>query len=114
MSRRTVERNLTSSLTTFRILEDTGAYEHPDTGLTTRQVRRETWSVEPDDPQSARGETHWTTEMSRQGWSVRTESYVTMSCTRTHWNVLASVIAYEGSAEIHRKDWDRQFPRDFM
>ncbi|ESR26961.1 CocE/NonD family hydrolase [Lutibaculum baratangense] len=113
-SRRTVERNLTSNVTTSRILEDTGAFEHPDTGLTTRQVRREAWTVDPDDPLTARGETHWTAEMSREGWRIRTESYLTLSCTSAHWIIQGTVVAYEGESEVHRKNWDRQIPRDLM
>ena len=31
--------------------------------------------IDPDDPLSAHGETHWTQTLSRNGWSVRTETF---------------------------------------
>ena len=45
------------------IHEDTGLYEHPGTGLATRQIREEKWSIAPDDPLSMTGDSTWICDM---------------------------------------------------
>ncbi|ESR24559.1 CocE/NonD family hydrolase [Lutibaculum baratangense] len=112
--RRTVERNLVDGRTTYRVFEDSGAREATETGPTTRLVRREIWTIDPDDPLSARAEAHWTAETSRGDWRIRTETFASLSCTAGDWIVSASVLAYEGDRRIHRKVWSRVIPRDHM
>ncbi|KAB0682530.1 CocE/NonD family hydrolase [Aureimonas leprariae] len=114
-SRRSVERDLQRGLTNYRVFEDTGLAEHPETGLATRQVRDEFWTIAPDDPLSMTGTSRWTTEMRRaDGWSVRTKSLARLSCTRNDWVIAAEVVAYEGDEPIHTKRWSRTIPRDLM
>ncbi|KQT64092.1 MULTISPECIES: CocE/NonD family hydrolase [unclassified Aureimonas] len=114
VSRRSVERDLMAGVTRYRLLEDTGLYEHPDTGLSTRQVREETWTIAPDDPLSMVGETRWSTEMQRaDGWTVTTRTLASLSCTATDFHISAEARAYEGEREVHVKTWDTAIPRDF-
>ncbi|GGE13617.1 peptidase [Aureimonas endophytica] len=114
-SRRSVERDLQAGVTRYRLFEDTGLAEHPETGLSTRQVREEVWTIAPDDPLSMTGTTLWTTEMRRtDGWNTRTESVARLSCTASDWIVSASVTAFEGETEVHRKDFGETIPRDLM
>jgi putative CocE/NonD family hydrolase len=115
MTRRQVTRDLSASRTDYQILEDTGLFEHPGTGLSTRQLRDEIWSISPDDPLSMSGTAVWTCDMSRQGWSVRTVSTAKISCTATDWRVSASVKAFEGDSQISEKIFEeRLIPRDLM
>ncbi|MCF3641913.1 CocE/NonD family hydrolase [Rhizobium sp. TRM95111] len=111
---RGVERDLTNGLTEYSIYEDTGLCEHPGTGLATRQLRDETWSIAGGDPLSMTGTATWTCDMQREGWFVRTLSTATISCTATDWLVCAHVRAFEGETQIFEKHFEKAVPRDFM
>ncbi len=113
-TKRSVTRDLSANRTDYRIHEDTGLFEHPDTGLATRQLREETWSIKPDDPLSMTGISTWTCDMHREGWSVRTVSTSRIACTATDWLINASVIAYEGERQVFEKTFEKVIPRDLM
>jgi uncharacterized protein len=111
---RSVTRALDGSSTAYRILEDGGRHEHPATGLSTREVRDETWTIGGDDPLSLKGEALWTIEKDREGWSVRTESRLALACTATDWLISGEVAAFEGGREVFRRPWAERVPRDHM
>jgi hypothetical protein len=114
-TKRQVIRELSANRTEYRIHEDTGLFEHPDTGLSTRQVRDETWSISPDDPLSMTGQSTWTCDMQRPGWSVTTVATASIGCTATHWIIAATVIAHEGGIKIFEKDFgETAIARDLM
>ncbi|MCW4115350.1 CocE/NonD family hydrolase [Aurantimonas sp. MSK8Z-1] len=113
-TRRRVTHDLTLGRTLYEIHEDTGLAVHPDTGLAARQVRSETWSIDPRDPLSMTGEARWITENGRDDWTVRTETACRIACTREDWLISADLVAYEGEAEVCRRTWERTIPRDFM
>tara|TARA_R110001583_G_scaffold195356_1_gene372226 strand:- start:73497 stop:75512 length:2016 start_codon:yes stop_codon:yes gene_type:complete len=113
-TRREVRRNLTQNKTDYCITEDTGLFEHPDTGLSTRQIRDETWTITLDDPTSMRGHAVWTCDMERPGWFTRTVCTATLTCTKTDWHITASVTAVEQDKQIYEKTWNRTIPRNFM
>ncbi|MGR9220979.1 CocE/NonD family hydrolase (plasmid) [Rhizobium leguminosarum] len=114
-TKRQVVRNLSAGLTHYEIQEDTGLFEHPGTGLSTRQLREETWSIAPDDPLSMSGISTWTCDMQRPGWFVRTVATSSITCTAKDWIISASVIAYEGETEILRKLFEeKRIARDLM
>ncbi|KRD52942.1 CocE/NonD family hydrolase [Ensifer sp. ENS10] len=113
-SSRTVERDMTHGMTHYRIYEDTGLSEHPETGLATQDIRDETWSIAPDDPLSMIGTSTWTCVAKRDGWSVRTVSTSTLHCTESEWITEAEVVAYEGDRQIFEKHFKKRIPRDFM
>jgi putative CocE/NonD family hydrolase len=113
-TRREVVRDLSANRTDYRIHEDTGLFEHPGTGLSTRQLRDEVWSISPGDPLSMRGVSVWTCDMERPGWSVRTVSTATITCTATDWQTGGSVVAYEGDEQIFEKTFAKTIQRDLM
>jgi hypothetical protein len=112
---RKVVRDMSANRTDYCIYEDTGLFEHPDTGLSTQQIRDETWSISPDDPLSMTGTSVWTCDMRRPGWFVRTIATSRLTCTRTDWLISASVIAYEGESKIFEKVFPQKaIRRDLM
>jgi uncharacterized protein len=113
-TKRKVVRDLQSGVTRYKIYEDTGLYEHPGTGLSTQQIRDETWSIARHDPLSVTGETEWTCDMARPGWFVRTVCRTKLACTKTDWLLSASVVAYEGETQVFEKTFEKVIPRDFM
>jgi hypothetical protein len=113
-TRHAVTRDLTAGVSRYTIHEDTGASEHPETGLVTRQLRDEVWILPLADPDKASGECRWTTEMRRGDWSVRTESVATLRCSADAFEIEAVVEAYEGDSLVHRKTWKRSIPRELI
>lgn len=111
---RRVVRDLAANFTRYDVLEDTGLFEHPDTGLATRQLREESWAIQPDDPLSMTGTCTWTCDMQRERWSVRTVSTASIACTKDDWLIKASVKAFDGTKQIFEKSFDRTIPRDLM
>jgi len=111
---RTVTRNLTEDRTEYRIFEDTGMSEHPETGLATRQVRDELWSICPRDPLSMTGASVWTCEMERSGWAIRTVATTKMRCTAREWLVSGHLVAFEGGEQVFEKTYEQAIARDFM
>jgi putative CocE/NonD family hydrolase len=111
---RTVTRDLSVNRTDYRIHEDTGLFEHPGTGLSTRQLREELWSIDAGDPLSMAGISTWTCDMGRPGWFVRTVSTARIACTATDWLISASVTAYEDEHQVFEKTFEKAIPRDLM
>ncbi|MFS8110643.1 CocE/NonD family hydrolase [Rhizobium jaguaris] len=115
LTKRQVVRDLSANKTHYEIREDTGLFEHPGTGLSTRQLREEVWSIALDDPLSMSGTSIWTCDMRRPGWYVRTVATATISCTAAEWIIRASVIAFEGNTQIFEKIFaEKRIPRDLM
>jgi len=113
-TRRTVERDMTRGVTHYRIFEDTGLIEHPDTGVATEDIREETWSIAPGDPHSMTGVSTWTCIARRSGRSLKTVSQSRLSCTATEWITSAKVEAFEGEEQIFAKTFEKRIRRDMM
>lgn len=70
-----------------------------------------TCHIDEDDPLSARYESRRTQEVSRNGWSVRIETEMSLSCTREDFVLRAGMRGYEGDEEMCRREWDDRVPR---
>ncbi len=112
---RQVLKDLSANRTDYRIHEDTGLFEHPDTGLSTRQLREEVWSISPGDPLSMMGISTWTCDMRRPDWFVRTVATAKIACSASDWIISAVVTAYEGEVQVFEKVFaEMRIPRDMM
>jgi len=98
---------------TLTIREDTGDVVEPH-GLTHGERVQERWSIRPDDPLSARAEARWEQRLSRGDWSVRTLVETTMTGTLTDLRMTARLTAWEGEAQVFRRDWDTAVTRRFV
>ena len=49
-------------MVTLAIVDDFGEVRDLDHGLVNGGIARERWTIDPDDPLSAHGETHWTAD----------------------------------------------------
>jgi hypothetical protein len=67
-----------------------------------------------DDPLGATAEMRRTLTVARDGWQVRVETFMRMSCTRDSFRLKASMRAFEGSEEVCRREWDRSIKRDLV
>ena len=97
---------------TLEIIDDFGSVKDLDHGLVNGGVAREWWTIHPDDPLCANGQTHWTCENSRGDWSVRTETYAKMVSDVDYFYLTARLEAYENDALVFEKDISEKIKRD--
>ncbi len=95
----------------LEIIDDFGSGEIGPHKLVTYSAGRETYSVMPDDPLSAKMETHWTEELSRGTWNARTETYGRLTGTKSHWIVWGKIEAYEGKKKVFEKEFNEEIER---
>ena len=74
----------------------------------------ESWTIDPDDPLSAHGSTRWTQTLSRDGWSVSTETLTEMTSDATSFHLRGRIVAREGSRLVFERDFDETIPRGFI
>jgi hypothetical protein len=72
------------------------------------------FGIENDDPLTAFSETRVTQTLARGEWRVRIETHIRMSSTRDSFLLQAALRAWEGDAEIYRRDWDRVVARELL
>jgi putative CocE/NonD family hydrolase len=95
----------------LEIVDDFGRNDIVDLKLQTWSCGRETYTILPDDPLSAKMETHWSEEMKRGPWQVRTETFGRLTATRTHWIVWGKIEAYEGKKCVFTKEFNEEIER---
>jgi hypothetical protein len=113
-SERHVDRDEKTGIVTLSITDDFGEVRDLAHGLANGSIARETWTIRPDDPLSARGRTHWTQTLSRNGWSVRTETSAEMRCDAQNFIVSARIEAYEGETLVFSRDFEEMVPRNLL
>lgn len=109
--KREAKTNAETGEWTLQIVDDFGRQVMSDIGLEIYGAGRETYRILPDDPLSARMETHWTEERKRGKWHVRTETYGRLEATRTHWIVWGKIEAYEGKKKVFEKEFSEHIER---
>ena len=100
--------------TRMAIVDDFGRTTIAEHGLTTWSCGRENYSILPHDPLSAKQECHWSMETSRGDWKVRTETWSSMTATKTHWHVKGRLEAYESEKLILTREWDQKVKRKLV
>ena len=96
---------------TIEIADDFGEQELKPHGLIISGAGRESYFILPDDPLSAKMETHWTEERRRGTWATRTETYGRLTATKTHWLVWGKIEAFEGKKKVFEKVFDEKIER---
>lgn len=112
-SRTTVTDWVTGEVT-LEILDDFGKRRDLEHGLISGSAAREWWTIHPDDPLSATGRTHWTTEMERDGIVLRTETTSQMRASDSEFHLSGRLEAYENDVLIFEKDVAETIKRDHM
>jgi uncharacterized protein len=97
--------------TKLAIIDDFGMQEIKPHGMVIWGAGRENYAIMPDDPLSAKMETHWTEGRKRGPWEARTETYARLTATKTHWIVWGKIEAYEGKRRIFLKEFNETIER---
>ena len=96
------------------ILDDEGTQLIKDSKLEVSCCARETYAILPNDPHSAKIETHWTVAQKRGRWSTRAETFTRMTSTKTHWVLWAKIEAFEGKKKVFTKEFNEKIKRQLM
>jgi uncharacterized protein len=72
------------------------------------------FDITDDDPLSATAEMQRTETIRRDGWQVRIETRMRLSCTHDAFLLRASLRAWEGAGEVCHREWDRSIARDLV
>jgi predicted acyl esterase len=97
--------------TRHEVFEDFGKYEIEPHGLIAQGIRREHYSIMPDDPLSAKMEAHWTQAFERGQWSIRTEARTRLTANKTDWLIWGRLEAYEGETKVFEREWNDKVER---
>ncbi|MEO3384699.1 CocE/NonD family hydrolase [Mesorhizobium sp. CAU 1741] len=111
---RLVERDEATGTVSLVIEDDFGEVRDLDHGLVHGEIARERWSIDPGDPLSAHGKTHWTQTYRRDDWAVRIETFTTMSSTRDSFRIAGQIVAFESEQQVFERRFDREIPRNFV
>jgi predicted acyl esterase len=113
-NKREVTIDQASGETRLAIIDDFGRYEIVEHGLETWECARELYTILPEDPLSAKHEIHWSEELSRGRWKVRTETYSELTATKEHWLVKGRLEAFEGRGRILARRWNEKIERKLI
>lgn len=72
------------------------------------------FDIEGDDPLSAVAALRRSDTIARDGWRVRIDTTMRMSCTREAFRLEASLGAWDGDSEVCQRSWDHVIPRDLV
>jgi len=108
------ETDLGTGVVTLNVIDDFGAAEDADHGLIAGSIARESWTIHPDEPLSAKGSTHWTQTLARGDWTIRTEARQTMWSDAEFFYQSAEIEAFEGDEQIFHREFSAKVKRDMM
>ncbi len=98
---------------TCTLVDDGGLNEDATHGLQSGFITRVTTRIHPDDPLSASTETHWTQELGRGNWQVRTETTSKKWSDADNFYLSARIEAYEGEVLVFEKDFSDRIARQY-
>lgn len=113
-TQRRVEHDLQEGRVRYAVLEESGLEENPHNAMRFRDMRDESWEIAPDTPEGCKGRLFFVTERARGAWETRTEAVVNFTCRAATYDVEASLTAWIGEEEFHRKTWNFSVPRQLV
>ncbi|MFJ8072447.1 CocE/NonD family hydrolase [Streptomyces sp. NPDC096176] len=89
-----------------------GTLMHPD-GLEYTEEGRETFTVQEDDPLSARTRSDWTIRLHRPelAWDVRIETRSELACDAADFITSNEVVCRDGDEIVFHRTWEKRSPR---
>ena len=94
--------------------EDGGWSEYPVPFMRGREFLDVVWEIDPAYPEGDTGHLVFDAERNRGGWHTATRAEIRFTCAAQTFRVEAELVAREGEAELFRKTWSFEAPRDHM
>jgi hypothetical protein len=82
--------------------------------LETTATARDIVGIREGDPLSCWAESHRTSEQRRDGWHIRLEGSVRLTCTHDAFQLTGTLEAYENERLVHETKREATIPRDFI
>jgi putative CocE/NonD family hydrolase len=111
---RTITRDMSSGATRSVMFDDYGVSRLESNGIEIASSRRHEFSIDEEDPLSARAEIQWSIEIGRGEWRTRSVVRVVQTATRDAFHIHAEMDAFEGNSRIMSRNWDCAVPRDLV
>jgi putative CocE/NonD family hydrolase len=111
---RTRSVDYATGLETYERVSDTGLVTHLHTGITLRAASRETFTIHPDDPNSATGTCRWDKSFARDDWRAELTAEVLVEARADVWKVTATLLATDADGTVAERSWSEDIPRDLV
>jgi len=111
---RIVTRDLLKQTTTVQLPRDSDTVHLTDIDLICQETGDVFYEIVDGDPTSARCWTRFEMGRRRADWQIRTDTRTELRCTPTHFELIATLDAYEGRARVFARNWRLKVPRDGM
>jgi hypothetical protein len=105
----TVEKDPSGRETTTVV--DDGGSGRDRTGMESETFNVQKYTIDPNDPLSARAECTWTTNFSRGEWRTSVVANTVQTCTKDHFIIESSLEMTHGSEVVLKRTWHHQVPR---
>jgi hypothetical protein len=109
---RIVTRDFLTGTTIVQLPRDGGTLHLQDIDLVCHETGDVFHEIADGDPASARCRTRFVMGRERGAWRIRTDTSTELRCTGTHFELTATLDAYEGDARIFARNWRIKIPRD--
>ena len=101
-------------MVTLAIVDDFGEIRDLDHGLVTGSSAREIWTIDPEEPLSAHGETHWSQSLVARRLVGLDRNLHAHDIGRGVLSPEGKHRAYEGGELVFERLFDESVPRGFL
>jgi hypothetical protein len=109
---RIIMRDVLKGTTIVQLPRDWGVVHLTDIDLICGETGDVYYELTDDDPASARCWTRFEMNRRRGDWRIRTDTTTDLRCTRTHFELTATLDAYDGETRVFARNWRLKIPRD--
>ncbi|STX29228.1 Cocaine esterase [Legionella beliardensis] len=95
----------------YTVKEDSGHTLIDNIGLAINYTQQEEYSIQDDDPLSAKLNVKTIIGIGRDEWQTRTEVNSTMQVNKSDYLLAAKLVVYEGDELILTRHWENKIPR---
>jgi hypothetical protein len=109
-----VTHNLAANEVALNIRNDDVRFRLDDIDLVVGRETQERYKYSSNRYDTLRGSVTSERAFRRGDWDIVTRTRTVLSATRSHFQVRATLDAYEGDLRVFAKSWDESIPRDMM
>lgn len=113
-SKRIVHKDYKTNITTLETLEDFGRQYFESSDSEIDFTIEQQFSIDPNDPLSAKNDIQLVVDMGRDGWHTGLEAHYVMTCDKHNFYITAKWQALHEGDVIFEKQFDETIKRDFM